>query len=184
MAVASWVTTLRDLGVPTVAGAVIGAVIGAVAQRLGRNVMHQQAIDLLILGEERAAASETETALHALECRALQGTEAAGTLRHDWMDRVQPRAKHINDPELMRRVELVGGVLLFAHQVGDKTHWRYAVAECTEDARAGLSAYLRRESLPPARFPNAEVLRGWASEGFGSLFDRLNHNLADGVRVK
>jgi hypothetical protein len=168
MVTATWVTDVRDLGIPALLGVLVGVV-----------VTHRLSLGRQVLQDERAAATATEQALSQLETRAYGGPGSAGELRHEWTATVRPQAMRVNHPELLARVELVGKVLLPAHQTheGDAT-WRPAVGACIDDARAGLRAYLGRNPLPPPAFPQDAEIQQWSAEGLDALFGRINASIA------
>lgn len=168
--------TLRDLGVPTIIGAVVGAILNALAQARGRTQEHERTLDMLVLQWERAAADAADDALRDLRRRVLD-SENPGLVHNTWQDQVLPRAARVGDAEIMRRVGVVGWVLFLATHPGQGAHWTYAAADSIEDAQAALAAFLKRRDAPPARFPTVEELRALVTGPGGSLA-RLNEHLA------
>lgn len=175
MAIASWATILRDLGIPTLVGAVLGAAITALTQRQGRKTEHQLTIERLILQEQRAAASAIDQALASLELRVFHGPDTANALRNEWITDVRPTTALIDDLELVRRVELIGELLLYAHQGGTHANWRHTTGTCIEDARAWLHAFLGRRPIPSPQFLTIERVREAAATEGGptAMFDLI-----------
>jgi hypothetical protein len=161
---ADWISSLRDLGVPTLLGLVLGAFITAWLQRKGRVDEHELTIQRLILQEQRAAASATDEALARLELRALHGPDTASDLRNEWITQVRPKALLIADDELARRIELIGQLLLIAHQAGQSSLWRHVAGTSIEDARDWLSAFLRRKPLMRPKMGTIEQINSGARQ--------------------
>lgn len=176
MDLGTWITTAQDLGIPALVGIALGAAVTAWLQGRGRKDEHRLAIKRLVLQDRRAAASATDHALAQLELRAFHGPDSASTLRNEWITAVRPTAGLIADAELMRRIELVGALLLFAHQGGSNTPtWRHATGTCIKDARTWLSAFLQGRPIPSATFPTAERVRKHVADagGLRDMFDWL-----------
>lgn len=178
MMLADWISSLRDLGVPTLLGLVLGAFITAWLQRKGRADEHELTIQRLILQEQRAAASATDEALARLELRALHGPDTASDLRNEWLTHVRPKALLIADDELARRIELIGQLLLLAHQAGQSPLWRYAAGTSIEDARDWLSAFLRRKTIPRSKMGTIEQIHSGARRlGLDGVFMAMHSEL-------
>jgi hypothetical protein len=178
MVLADWTSTLRDLGVPTLLGLVLGAFITAWLQRRGRADEHELTIQRLIIQEQRAAASATDEALAKLELRALHGPDTASDLRNEWITDVRPRALLVADDEFARRIELIGQLLLLAHQAGQSSLWRHVAGTSIEDARDWLAAFLRRKPVPSAKMGTIEQINSGARQhGLDGLFMAMHSEL-------
>jgi hypothetical protein len=178
-AVAAWVDTLRDLGVPTIIGAVLGAAINAVAQARGRVAAHGQALDLLVAQTERDAALTADEGLRRLEVAVQTGQRGPGLLHNDWQDDVLQPARRITNPEAYRRVLQVSNVLIPVIMSAEGENWQYPASRAIDDARDALEAILKRREIPASRFPDKEKLSGlMGPPGRAGLFDALNEWLA------
>jgi hypothetical protein len=174
--IASWTHTikdLRDLGIPTILGALLGAGIGAWAQAKGRNIEHDRALDLLVLQDERESADQIDRALRDLEVRIAQGGTDFGSMHNDWQDNALDPTSRLREGEIRRRVSLVG-FMLFYSMHGSSGLWSYPTQGAIEDARAALRAFLRREPIPPPQFPDYDTLKGLVTRGGRIDPDPLN----------
>jgi hypothetical protein len=175
---ADWISTVRDLGLPTLLGVALGSVVTAWLEAKGRRTEHELTIERIILQERRGAASVTDEALARLEIRTFQGPDTASDLRNEWITQVRPKALLIDDEELARRVELVGQLLSLAHQLGRDKNWRNVAGTCIADARNWLRAFLRRVPPTPAVLgPYEQILASARQHGERNIFDILNAEL-------
>lgn len=157
MATVAWVTTLRDLGIPTIVGAVLGAAIGAWAQKRGRDLEHERSLDMLVLQWQRSAAEAADVGLRQLARRLKEG-EAPGLLYNDWQDSTLGPAIRVGDPEITRRASVIGWMLLHA-SFAKQGIWQFAVLSAIEDGEAAIAAFLRRQEIPSAHCPPMEELQ-------------------------
>jgi len=181
--VSSLVTTLRDLGAPTILGAVVGAYLGAKAQARGRDVEYERALELLVVGAERQAAKEADAALAAMQRVLFRPTTKLSDLTDRFFDTVAIPAAQLRDTDAAQRLGLLSALLVLAFQGVGETLWQFSVDLAIEDAQNSLRALLKREPAKRARVPDEERMRalllGTNDDGSGIRFEPLNQWIVD-----
>lgn len=174
----SLTTTLRDLGAPTILGAVVGAYLGAKAQARGRDVEYERALELLAIETERQAAREADAALAAMRRVVFEPTTQVSDLTRRFFDAVAVPTAQLRNTEAALRISQLSALLVLALQRAHETLWQFSVDLAIEDAQNSLQALLKREPAMTARMPDEEHMRALLVEtnddGQGFRFEPLN----------
>jgi hypothetical protein len=177
--IATTVETVRDLGVPTIVGAIAGALIAHFTAKARGREEHERTLELLVTQDERRAAQAALDAVREIGKR-LQVTDAIsyGDLHNEWSDRVLGPARLIRSDALDERARAAAYVIFLATLTGEDAS--YAVLRGALDVEEWAESWLRRESPPPAHLPPMEEIRALVRDrqrGRVSL-DSLNELLA------
>lgn len=175
---ASVVTTLVDLGVPTVIGAMIGAYLTHVAAKARGREEHQRTLELLVFQDERRAAQAALDAVRDMRNRINAGEVAdkLGSFHNEWADRVLAPTRQIRSDDLNRRVSAFGTVIFLSMLARDE-YTSYALLRGALDIEEWLEPWLRREEPLPPHLPPSDEIRAMTREGNRFTFDALDKHL-------
>lgn len=178
---ATTITTLRDLGIPAIVGAIVGALIAHYAAKARGREDHERTLDLLVHQDERRAAVAMLDACRDIRNSVNAGAVVAyGQLHNDWQDRVFAPSRQIRSDELEQRVRSFGSVIFFAFHGGDGAGiGSYPVIRGALDVEEWLERWLRREDPPPAHLPRGPELNALVLKNGRFSFDALNELLAE-----
>jgi hypothetical protein len=173
------VADLKDLGVPSIVGAIVGALIAHFAARARSKEEHQRSLEMLTLQDERGEAREALDATRELRT-AVNADQAVsfGLLHNDWQDGIYPRARRIRSDDLKERVLALSTVLTTGLLTQDGHAAPYVVVVAAEDVETWLEAFIRREMpAPPARLPHGEHLFAMTRVGNRITLDNVRDHL-------
>jgi hypothetical protein len=158
MAVDDLASTLADLGVPGLIGAIAGALIAHFSARARGAEDHERELDRLVLQDERATAQGVLTAARTIRNRVNVGkVENYGLLHNEWSDNVLAPSRTIRDPELGNRARS-GAYAIFLPTFAPDQHFTYAVVRGCMDVEEWVEAFLARGEPPPAHLPSSEEI--------------------------
>lgn len=156
---AAAVETIRDLGTPSVIGAVVGALIAHYTAKARSREEHERSLEVLRRRDERAEAREVLTALREIHdgIAGVSSLEALGkefeALRKDWWDRVHVPARLVISDVLYGRV-CAASYVFFLASIAREVPVPYALYISISDVETALVAWLRDEAAPEARLPS------------------------------
>jgi hypothetical protein len=177
--VATVVDTLRDLGVPAVAGAVVGAAITHFAAKSRGREDHERTLDLLVTQDERRTAGEMLVAVRRMKNRLNEGKVIfLGGLHNEWSDHVLAPSRLIRSDDLGSRARAGGSVIFNATRVPrDAEYTDYAVLRAALDVEEWLEASLKREPPPTAHLPPDTEVQAMMLRDEKVTFEPLNEHL-------
>jgi hypothetical protein len=174
--------TIRDLGLPTIGGAVVGAVIAHYSAKARGKEEHERTIDLLVMQDERRAALAALDSLRDMRNGLHTGDiDSYGRLHNDWADLVLSRARLIRSDELLERARTGLYLIALTTLVDQSQFTTYALIRAVNDVEEWLEAWLKREDPPGAHLPPMNELRRLVQEpASGRIsFESLNDLLAE-----
>jgi hypothetical protein len=168
-------TLVRDLGLPTIIGALVGAGVTHFAAKARGQDEHARTIDLLVWRDERRTAVAMLDAVRDMRNRINAGEVASfGALHNEWSDRILGPARLIKSDEIAARAT-AGTYAIFVATLVRGEYVTYAVLRGALDVEDWLEAWLRREPAPPAHLPHMdEIQRLVRVDGGRISMDRLN----------
>jgi hypothetical protein len=153
----TWLTTLKDLGVPGLIGAVVGAFIGHFTAKARGREENERTRQRMLLQDERRAALDMLAALREMRSRLQGDFDAWGVFLNEYQDRVVAPARLVRSAELDRRVT-AGASALFYAMLAHGAYMNYAAGRACGDAEDWIEAWLRDESPPDAVLPTSEEM--------------------------
>jgi hypothetical protein len=147
-----------DTALPAVVGAVVGGLIAHFSARARGHEEHQRTLDLLVVQDERRAASAMLESIQQIVVEINSGTMPdAGQLHNRWSDQVLAPSRVIRDDELRERAR-AGAYAIFLATVADDQYTRYAILRGAVDVQEWLEAWLTRETPPKAHLPTSDEI--------------------------
>ena len=178
---ASWLTTVKDLGIPGLLGAVVGAMIGHYTAKARGREEHERTLDLLVLQDERRAAQTALDAVRAIRVRLNSGDEIRyGALHNEWSDTVLAPSRIVRNAEIGDRVQSLGYVIFLA-TLAPEEYVSYAVLRAALDVEEALEALLRRDPMPARHVPAMDEVRALVFDHGRVKFERFNDYLEQRV---
>lgn len=170
-------TTVKDLGLPTLVGVILGALINHLTAKARGREEHERGMDRMVLQDQRQVALATLQATSAIRVQVASGDANWGALHNEWQDLVLSPTRLIRDDELDVRIRGLG-YLLAMGSFAREEHFDFAAIEGCGDVEACLEAWLRREPFPPRALPTMEEMRGMILAKNSFSADALNDWLA------
>jgi hypothetical protein len=171
---ATTVDTIRDLGLPTIVGAIAGALIAHFTAKARGREEHRRTLDLLVTQDERRAAQGVLDALRDIRNRVNTGAVTSyGELHNEWSDHVLAPARLIRSDELDSRVR-AGGYVITLATILPGQYVNYAVLRGCLDVEEWLESWLRRETPPPAHLPTMDEIQSLVRSGGRLSMEPLN----------
>jgi hypothetical protein len=180
------VTVLRDLGLPTVIGALLGAVVTHFAARARGREEQARADERMVLQDERRAAQNALDGARDLRNRVNAGDAGGsyGLLHNDWQDHVFAPTRLIRDKEIDSRVRSLGLVIFHSAIATEGEHVTYAIVRAASDVEEALEAWLRREPFPLRHVPPMDEIRELVIRENRIVFGPLNEYLAQAPHAR